>query len=945
MFLTMKKKVSNNVPPWISIPRNENQLEYFTAPLTNGVLIAPPGSGKTTSIIGRTMCQIQTGVTPIKSCLILTFSKQSKIDFIDRVGKLCPSYFDAHEHIRTIHSLSGTILKKFANKSSSLNTAILRAKMILEKVNEEDVRKNIRALKSIKVIRVDEAQDINRIQYEFVNTLGCLLKVPVELIGDPYQNIYQFQGGSDVYLRSHDGFRVYLIHNYRSNNVIVNLVNASQRYLTPDIGQPLMMAFRECSNVHKPSLICERYDKIESHIISTVLKHLHQNKSVAIIGSVRKSRCNRFTGEYTSIGLNTVSNTLDQYKIPFIVHYNESDHDGSSHSTKSKNMSDNSCVHMYTCHASKGLEYDVVLFINFHHNLMGLLPTSKIIKENMNQWENLVHVALSRAKDDLYVYCLHDQPVWPSYYTCADHFQIVYKYPSSENRLLQSVEYDSKHFHYAWTDIIKGGMSTEDMADTEDLLNVEVSFKEKIIPSVDIQLPDFDNLSTLYGEWAENMITYIYDKTMLPPCMCTIKQMITSNVTVPSTCFKAVQRLNTILMNSLSIYHWSVIDKYRWQLERDTEIKVLLHVLENSRKLHPEYFTIITTNRDAWFDQTQLTQFINDCNNRELTCSDIWKMCLFLWQYRHNVKYRWFQDYTIHIEKITNYIPLFEYYASNLPPNIKFQCNLQMMHLPIMGIADAISYDTKEIFEFKFSQDDIGTTHGMQIAGYLEMIDGKNAKDWKMNIVNLYTGKLYEVISPGLLDSKTRWKLYKNLSQSLKLQLENTLWVYDLETNHLNPDICDIIEIHIEEYTTGLVPISTLVFQENSGEEYIHGISSKDLIGMPEQDNVMKDLRNILNICKNSMMIAHNGTVFDNKILRRIDTNIQYLTKFGDSKPILQTLIDDTSYKLCSLYDKLCKSNDNVKAHRAAADVYMLCKIMQSLNIDAHQIKEMSEKP
>ena len=46
--------------------------------------------------------------------------------------------------------------------------------------------------KKLKVIFVDEAQDISFIQYDLINKLSKFLNCPVIMVGDPNQNIYQF---------------------------------------------------------------------------------------------------------------------------------------------------------------------------------------------------------------------------------------------------------------------------------------------------------------------------------------------------------------------------------------------------------------------------------------------------------------------------------------------------------------------------------------------------------------------------------------------------------------------------------------------------------------------------------------------------------------------------------------------------------------------------------
>lgn len=55
----------------------------------------------------------------------------------------------------------------------------------------------------------------------------------------------------------------------------------------------------------------------------------------------------------------------------------------------------NQGVNLLTIHSSKGLEFEVVLFIDFHHLLMNSIPT----KEEYNDITlNLIYVGFTRAQ-------------------------------------------------------------------------------------------------------------------------------------------------------------------------------------------------------------------------------------------------------------------------------------------------------------------------------------------------------------------------------------------------------------------------------------------------------------------------------------------------------------------------------------------------------------------
>ncbi len=77
-------------------------------------------------------------------------------------------------------------------------------------------------------ICVDEAQDLNKIQYEFIKALAGPGSAKVMMVGDPAQMIYGFNGSSWTYLthRFHADFNPQTFHleeNYRSSRAVVQV--------------------------------------------------------------------------------------------------------------------------------------------------------------------------------------------------------------------------------------------------------------------------------------------------------------------------------------------------------------------------------------------------------------------------------------------------------------------------------------------------------------------------------------------------------------------------------------------------------------------------------------------------------------------------------------------------------------------------------------------------
>lgn len=96
-----------------------------------------------------------------------------------------------------------------------------------------------------KHICVDEAQDMNKAQYEFVKVLCAEQIKSVLMVGDPNQMIYGFNGSSSDYfcknfIEDFSPKKYELKSNYRSSKAIINLANK----LKPDSQKPSDFAYQ-----------------------------------------------------------------------------------------------------------------------------------------------------------------------------------------------------------------------------------------------------------------------------------------------------------------------------------------------------------------------------------------------------------------------------------------------------------------------------------------------------------------------------------------------------------------------------------------------------------------------------------------------------------------------------------------------------------------------------
>ena len=238
--------------PKKNVPIGLDEFQENAVKNTNNqlLIIAGPGSGKTTVLTKRIAYLISEKNVPAENCLAITFTRKASQEMRDRLKKLLNEKSD-NVSIHTFHSLCFSILKenhqklglekdftviskeeKSLYKADELPENLLEfddlITMTLKLFNENsDVLKNYR--ERFRYISVDEYQDIDENQYELIKLLvpqdGNILA-----IGDPNQAIYGFRGGNSKFFNNFkedypNTQTVNLKNNYRSTNTIVNASN------------------------------------------------------------------------------------------------------------------------------------------------------------------------------------------------------------------------------------------------------------------------------------------------------------------------------------------------------------------------------------------------------------------------------------------------------------------------------------------------------------------------------------------------------------------------------------------------------------------------------------------------------------------------------------------------------------------------------------------------
>ena len=895
---------------------NARQLEFIRAPLENGRLLGVPGGGKTRCLLGRVLRLIDQGDVPgADGFLVLAFSNLAVRDFLNK-GRAMRAGVFTKSNVRTIHSLSGAIVSAALGRtSSSINTVVYRAGVEIGKMSADEIRETVRCLRHVRAVFVDEAQDMSEVQYSLVESLSEVLRAPLCLVGDPNQSIYAFQNGSDRFLREFGGFSVSLTRNYRSTPELVAVVDACK----PVPGDAIE-AETPPGNT-RPELFCDDLEAIADDVVAKCRACLAAGETVAVVGPVRKSLV-RWDGTCANVGLTYVAAALDKSGIPFLVHYKE---DADARGESDCDAGDASRVHLLTAHKAKGLEFDSVLAVNFHHATMGREPGANDVGALACLW----YVAMSRARRRMTVYCDKGRPVWPGYARLAPLLDVSRREPSLPKRP-PSERPDPVQF--AWTDLLNDRvrLPEEDLAVLEDAFafRAEDIGRDPLAPRN--PLPEENALSALYGIWAEETYAHAY-RLHPPPVLGWIRAMLGA-VVVPRHLLRALRELRAATGTARSEpLRRSCVERHRQAFAGSPATAAIVDFLDRHRQPDSRDEIYVHSDTDMVFWDAGVASALADAAEREgrISVATMWRMCLLKWQYENECGYRWAMDDGPVVAGLLPYGELVARMAAEQPDGLEFQVGACMPLSPVRGVADAVSHANRKIIELKFSVADKEAAHALQALGYAEMLGGRTPEAWTVEVHNLRTGSAHRVVRGDRYD---RWAVARMLSRATGAKISGAVWLYDLETTGLCTASCRLLEAHLEEYNSGIVALSTLVRQDHVPAEVtrITGISPGMLDGAPDQDAVASEFRAALEACRAPVLAAHNGARFDHEIMKRLRA-IPEGTLLRDTMHVLPVALLGAKAKgerraLGKMFE--AEIGETVEAHRAKADVYMMARLL-----------------
>ena len=215
----------------------------------NIALMAGPGSGKTEVLAQRACFLLETNTTSWpKNILSITRKREAASNIKNRVEKRCGNILSQRFHSYTIEAFTKSILDRFitflpknerpninyeiefgkkANfpKSLTFDQITLMASKIISLFPL--LLKSIRATYSH--VFIDEFQDLNQIQYDFIKLLFCNNSTIITVVGDTKQAIMKFANAlPDIFVKFQTDFKSLTLHlnvNHRASTELRSFLN------------------------------------------------------------------------------------------------------------------------------------------------------------------------------------------------------------------------------------------------------------------------------------------------------------------------------------------------------------------------------------------------------------------------------------------------------------------------------------------------------------------------------------------------------------------------------------------------------------------------------------------------------------------------------------------------------------------------------------------------
>lgn len=326
------------------------QNKILNAPSNKSVVIAAAAAGKTALLTEKARQILRAGVNP-KEVAIITFTNMAATELKQRLGD---DYKDGL-FIGTIHALANYFLL-----SAGVSTGKILDDEEFDKLFDM-VADNPQCIRHMEWILLDEAQDSDLLQFEFL--FDMIAPDYFFVVGDPKQSIYQWKGSRPQLMmnlaRNTEVDMYDMNENYRNGS---NILMFAKRLIRPTGLEDTSIPMRATNG--KVYEVPYSLQSILSYIADTP-----DFKNWAVLTR-------------TNAEIVTISSYLKKNGIPCDT-FRQGDLKKSELTTKLNQET----VKVLTVHSAKGLEWNNVIVV-------GMRYTSK-------EERNVCYVAATRARDTL----------------------------------------------------------------------------------------------------------------------------------------------------------------------------------------------------------------------------------------------------------------------------------------------------------------------------------------------------------------------------------------------------------------------------------------------------------------------------------------------------------------------------------------------------------------
>ena len=732
---------------------NEEQLQVVHAPLGDMRVIGNPGSGKTTTMLHRIRhVTAQQGWPRHGSAMMVTFSREAAGDVRRRARELSMEFGRApYFGVRTLHSLAGSIFTALRVRAADgsqipndLSVVTLRTLRLVQNMDGHELRRRVEPLRHLKLLIVDEAQDLSSLQFHLCRELADKLKLAsLVLCGDPFQNIYLFRGGSDKWLRGFDhGHTFALVRNHRARPHLVRFAN----HLRPNSNTfPRMAVARETKETDARVTV-HHVACLQDALVSLLhalqqWRQTHCSGTVAVIGPLRnqKERVDRFS-------LKSVENQLAKAGIPFSIHYGDSDDDDSDphHRTHGTSPSPD-VVQVHTIHSSKGKEFDHVFVINFHQDTQGYPATTL---EERQSYANFWWVATTRAREAMSIFVLQHIDPWPALQQVPqDAYHTVGPALQFSN---VPIDLDDDNVKRKMTTSVMQFLRemTEEQADRLYRMLLPNEITRRSFPIAAVPFPH-GLPKTLLGQIVEAVFEFRYQlihndvQTFLDRWRTATDNYI---------CVANFRDWQT-LQHLLEARELSKVTRQQWQdiCAHDDTPSVARRYLSHMVPSHPSdgdpWFVFLPPSEVTFRDDRLRHELLLGVREMHQWSWALFQLVLYDYQLSQERRYLWetreqYQTWaTETLEALA--MDMDRFILESMPRGLRFQCVRSHPRIALMGVADAVSVGVegeKEVIELKYCGGDFSLKHLTQVALYSILRPGTDNYP-TCRIINFCTGQ------------------------------------------------------------------------------------------------------------------------------------------------------------------------------------------------------------